>query len=87
MFNCADSFFTERYMPRTDDYLKAMQESDLTMKAGNIDSRNFFIIHGTADLAVHQQHSLILARALIEQGIGFRHQVRVFFLADAPGHH
>ncbi|KAG4079916.1 hypothetical protein HA402_006228 [Bradysia odoriphaga] len=70
-----NSFFTERYMPRNDDYLRAIQESDLTMKAGNIDSRNFFIVHGTADPLVHQQHSLLLARALIEQGVGFRHQI------------
>lgn len=64
-------------MPRNDDYLRALQESDLTMKAGNIESRNFFLIHGTADLIVHQQHSLMLARALIEQGVGFRHQVTI----------
>lgn len=66
-------------MPRNDDYLRALQESDLTMKAGNIETRNFFIIHGTADLIVHEQHSLLLARALIEQGVGFRHQVRIIF--------
>lgn len=62
-------------MPRNDDYLRALQESDLSMRAGNIDSRNFFLIHGTADKMVHEQHSLMLARALIEQGVGFRHQV------------
>lgn len=45
------------------------------MRAGNIDSRNFFLIHGTADTIVHEQHSLMLARALIDQGVGFRHQV------------
>lgn len=67
-------------MPRNDDYLRALQESDLTMKAGNIESRNFFLIHGTADLIVHQQHSLMLARALIEQGVGFRHQVIITFI-------
>lgn len=67
-------------MPRNDDYLRALQESDLTMKAGNIESRNFFLIHGTADLVVHQQHSLMLARALIEQGVGFRHQVIITFI-------
>ncbi|XP_037032267.1 inactive dipeptidyl peptidase 10-like isoform X3 [Bradysia coprophila] len=69
------SFFTERYMPRNDDYKRALQESDLSMRAGNIDSRNFFLIHGTADTIVHEQHSLMLARALIDQGVGFRHQV------------
>lgn len=62
-------------MIKNDDYLRALQESDLSMRAGNIDSRNFFLIHGTADTIVHQQHSLMLARALIDQGVGFRHQV------------
>lgn len=50
------------------------------MRAGNIDSRNFLLIHGTADTMVHPQHSLILARALIDQGVGFRHQVKNFLL-------
>ncbi len=51
------------------------------MRAGNIDSRNFFLIHGTADTIVHEQHSLMLARALIDQGVGFRHQVnKLLFL-------
>lgn len=62
-------------MPRNEDYIRALQESDLSMRAGNIDSRNYFLIHGTADTIVHQQHSLMLARALIDQGVGFRHQV------------
>lgn len=72
-----DSFFTERYMPMADDYLRALQESDLSMRAGNIDSRNFLLMHGTADTLVHQQHSLMLAKTLIDQGVGFRHQVSV----------
>lgn len=45
------------------------------MRAGNIDSRNFLLMHGTADEQIHQQHSLLLAKALIDQGVGFRHQV------------
>ncbi|KAJ6648221.1 Inactive dipeptidyl peptidase 10 [Pseudolycoriella hygida] len=69
------SFFTERYMPRKDDNSWAIQESDLTYRAGNIDSRNYFLIHGTADLMVHEQHSLLMARSLIDGGIGFRHQI------------
>lgn len=71
-------------MPRSDDYLRAQQESDLSMRAASIDSRNFFLIHGTADTIVHEQHSLMLARALIEQGVGFRHQVseNIFFRAS-----
>lgn len=62
-------------MPRGNDYVREMQESDLSMKAGNIESRNFFLVHGTADTMVHQQHSLMLARSLIDLGVGFRHQV------------
>lgn len=62
-------------MPPGDDYLRALQESDLSMRAGNIDSRNFLLMHGTADTTVHQQHSLMLAKTLIDQGVGFRHQV------------
>lgn len=62
-------------MPPGDDYLRALQESDLSMRAGNIDSRNFLLMHGTADILVHQQHSLMLAKTLIDQGVGFRHQV------------
>lgn len=68
-------------MPRDDDFKRALQESDLTMRAGNIDSRNFFLIHGTADTIVHEQHSLMLARALIDQGVGFRHQVNLLLLS------
>lgn len=65
-------------MPNGSDFQRAIQESDLSMRAGNIDSRNFLLIHGTADTLVHQQHSLILTKALIDQAIGFRHQVCVF---------
>lgn len=66
-------------MPPGDDYLRALQESDLSMRAGNIDSRNFLLMHGTADTLVHQQHSLMLAKTLIDQGVGFRHQVSTAF--------
>lgn len=62
-------------MPNGTDFQRAIQESDLSMRAGNIDSRNYLLIHGTADTLVHQQHSLILTKALIDQAIGFRHQV------------
>lgn len=63
------------------EFLRTIQESDLAMRAGNIDSRNFLLIHGTADTLVHQQHSLVLTKALTDQSIGFRHQVyiHIFF--------
>lgn len=71
----ADSFFTERYIPLRGDYLRALQEADLTMKAGNIKGRNLMLIHGTADRLVHQEHTLMLVRALVDQQVKFRHQV------------
>lgn len=77
LFVCTTgTFFTDRYMVRSDDYVRALQESDLSMRAGNMEGRLYFIVHGTADTIVHQQHSLMMARALIDQGIGFRHQVK-----------
>lgn len=68
-------------MPTGTEYLRAIQESDLSMRAGNIDSRNYLLIHGTADELVHQQHSLILTKALTDLGIGFRHQVGIILEA------
>ncbi|XP_037937726.1 dipeptidyl aminopeptidase-like protein 6 [Teleopsis dalmanni] len=69
------SFFTERYIPLKGDYLRALQESDLTMKAGNVKGRNLMIMHGTADTLVHQEHTLMLVRAMVDQQVKFRHQV------------
>lgn len=69
------TFFTDRFMPPAADRMRSLQESDLSMRAGNLDGRNFFLVHGTADTLVHQQHSLMLARSLIDQGVAFRHQV------------
>ncbi|XP_055685004.1 inactive dipeptidyl peptidase 10 isoform X2 [Lutzomyia longipalpis] len=70
-----NSFFTERYLPQNENYLRALQESDLMSRVQHMESRNFLLIHGTADTLVHQQHSLIFARELIEQGISYRHQI------------
>lgn len=80
VFLFSDSYFTERYFSTGTDYLRAIQESDLSKRVGNIDSRNYLLIHGTADEIVHQQHSLILTKALTDQGIGFRHQVILPFI-------
>ncbi|XP_031634021.1 dipeptidyl aminopeptidase-like protein 6 isoform X2 [Contarinia nasturtii] len=70
-----NSYFTERYMPSGFEYQRAIQDSDLSTKVGNIDSRNFLLIHGTADTLVHEQHSLILTNSLTKEFIGFRHQI------------
>lgn len=38
---------------------------------------NCFMLHfqGTADKIVHQQHTMLLTKSLIQQGVIFRHQV------------
>ncbi|KAL9884330.1 inactive dipeptidyl peptidase 10 isoform 3-T5 [Glossina fuscipes fuscipes] len=69
------SFFTERYIPLKGDYVHALQDADLTMRAGNIKGRNLMLIHGTADTLIHQEHTLMLVRALVDQEVKFRHQV------------
>lgn len=67
-------------MPHSDEYLRALQESDLATKALNLDNRNYLLIHGTADVKVHPQHSLIFARELIVRDVVFRHQVQFLTL-------
>lgn len=44
----------------------------------NFLSKNYLLIHGTADTWVHQQHTMLLTKSLIQQGVIFRHQVKHF---------
>lgn len=71
-----DSFFTERYVIQPADNGRALLDSDLSMKVGNFASKKYLLIHGTADTQVHEQHTAILTKSLIEVGVMFRHQVR-----------
>jgi hypothetical protein len=54
----------------------SLQEADLSLQAENFLSKNFLLIHGTADTLVHQQHTMLLTKSLIQKGVIFRHQVR-----------
>lgn len=54
----------------------SLQEADLSLKADDFLSKNYLLIHGTADTLVHQQHTMLLTKSLIQQGVIFRHQVR-----------
>lgn len=51
------------------------EKADLNKKAGNINDRPFLLVHGTADMSIKPQHSLLFARSLIDQGVLFRHLV------------
>ena len=77
-FYSIDSAYTERYMgfPRPDGNWKGYDLSDLSAKASQFHGKNFFLIHGTADDNVHFQQSMVLTRALVDQNILFRLQVR-----------
>lgn len=72
-----DSFFTERYMPYDNDHL--LRSSDLAEKAKELNNKRFLIVQGTADVVVHQQHSLWLAKSLIQEAVTFRQQVKNIF--------
>lgn len=62
-----------------------LQNADLMLRAGNLIDRRFFLVHGTADLHVHEQHALMLARALVAQDVRFRHQVYTDEAHDLAG--
>jgi dipeptidyl aminopeptidase/acylaminoacyl peptidase len=72
-----DSVYTERYMgtPNVTDNYRGYEEADVTKRAGNLRNKLFLLIHGTADHTVHYQQSMLLVRALTDQGVLFRHQV------------
>ncbi|XP_046386963.1 inactive dipeptidyl peptidase 10-like isoform X2 [Ischnura elegans] len=70
-----DSAYTERYMglPNVTDNYRGYEEADMTKRAGNLREKMFLLIHGTADDNVHYQQSMMLIKALTEEGVLFRH--------------
>lgn len=73
------SFFTEKYFGYDRMIGHSLQEADLSLQAADFLSKNYLLIHGTADTLVHQQHTMLLTKSLIQKGVIFRHQVRRFF--------
>ena len=71
--------------PRPDGNWKGYDLSDLSAKASQFHGKNFFLIHGTADDNVHFQQSMVLTRALVDQNILFRLQVRKKTYLDRQG--
>uniref|UniRef100_A0A182VVH4 Peptidase S9 prolyl oligopeptidase catalytic domain-containing protein n=1 Tax=Anopheles minimus TaxID=112268 RepID=A0A182VVH4_9DIPT len=76
-FRYYNSFFTERYVLQQDDTERSLIESDLSTKVASLASKNFLLIHSTADCVVHEQHAALLTRSLVNRGIIFRHQMYV----------
>ncbi|XP_076028317.1 dipeptidyl peptidase 10 isoform X2 [Oratosquilla oratoria] len=71
-----DSVYTERYMGSPQilpgSNYKGYEAADVTKLAGNLKDKWFLLIHGTADDNVHYHHSMMLARALADEGVLFR---------------
>lgn len=75
-----DSAYTERYMgtPNVTDNFRGYVNSDITRNLERIEKKMFYLIHGTGDDNVHIQHSMLLAKALVDKKIMFRQQVKTF---------
>uniref|UniRef100_A0AAR5P3N3 Venom dipeptidyl peptidase 4 n=1 Tax=Dendroctonus ponderosae TaxID=77166 RepID=A0AAR5P3N3_DENPD len=67
-----NSFYTEKYLGLPSKHPLEYDNADLTLKAANMNNRNFFLIYGTADTRVTSQHAVMLARTLIDQNILFQ---------------
>lgn len=76
------SFFTEKYFGYQRMIGHSLQEADLSLHASSFISKNYLLIHGTADTCVHQQHTMLLTKSLIQKGVIFRHQVSLIFITS-----
>ena len=75
-----DTIYTERYMGLLDQNKEAYVASAPVTYAGNL-TANMFIAHSGMDDNVHMQHTMQLARALIDKGKD--HDLRIY----PPGAH
>lgn len=71
----SDSYFTEKYLGEPSRQPQTYDNADLTMRAGNLFNRQYLLVHGTADTVVIAQHSMMFAKALIDQGVLFQQLV------------
>ncbi len=60
--------------------LNRFQDSDILHRAKDFHTttstlRKLFLVHGTADDNVHMQHSMVLAKELVKEGVLFKQQV------------
>ncbi|KAA0199518.1 hypothetical protein HAZT_HAZT005036 [Hyalella azteca] len=51
---------------------KGYEAADVTKVAGNLKNKFLMLVHGTADHSVHYHHTMLLAKALADEGILFR---------------
>ncbi|XP_045111880.1 inactive dipeptidyl peptidase 10-like isoform X1 [Portunus trituberculatus] len=71
-----DSVYTERYMGSPRVYpgsnYKGYEAADATKVVGNLKGKMFLLVHGTADDNVHYHHSMMLAKALVDEDVLFQ---------------
>ncbi|XP_054168166.1 dipeptidyl aminopeptidase-like protein 6 [Oppia nitens] len=70
-----DSFTSERYFGSPDIHRVSYERANLIQKADKFKQKRFFILHGTADDAVHLEHSFKLMKALNRAGVLYRSQI------------
>lgn len=71
--------YSERYMGSPHilpgSNYKGYEAADVTKVAGNLRDKFLLLVHGTADHTVHYHHSMLLSKALTDEGILFRQMV------------
>ena len=55
---------------------KGYEAADATKVAGNLLNKKFMLIHGTADRRAPFQHTMMLTKALTDEGVLFEQLVR-----------
>uniref|UniRef100_A0A8D9FBW5 Venom dipeptidyl peptidase 4 n=1 Tax=Cacopsylla melanoneura TaxID=428564 RepID=A0A8D9FBW5_9HEMI len=71
-----NSVWTEKFMgtPNVSDNFLGYEESDLSKHVAGLKGKEILFIHGSADISVPYQHSMILTRALTNANIIYKHQ-------------
>jgi dipeptidyl-peptidase-4 len=65
-----DNIYTERYMQTPQENAEGYDQNSPSTFAHNVKG-NYLLIHGTADDNVHFQNSMMMVKAMVDQGIAF----------------
>jgi dipeptidyl-peptidase-4 len=65
-----DNIYTERYMQTPQENAEGYDQNSPSTFAHKVKG-NYLLIHGTADDNVHFQNSMMMVKAMVDQGISF----------------